>query len=110
MPVLDHARSYEYQMRQVAQQLPAPSAQACVHTYGMNRAQIAALRYYTNLDTKLLLKGQVDQCDWLVIDNERYQEADKAELRAHWEPVTVIKRPTGRSEELLIARRKGSHP
>ncbi len=110
MPVLDHARSYEYQMRQVAQHLPAPSAQACVHTYGMNRAQIAALRYYTNLDTKLLLKGQADQCDWLVIDNERYQEADKTELRAHWEPVTVIKRPTGRSEELLIARRKGRHP
>ena len=54
MAPLDHARSYEFQMQQLAQNMQQNHASACMLTYGLGRAQIAAVRYYTNTDTALL--------------------------------------------------------
>ena len=109
MPVLDHARSYEYQMHEVATHLPAEPA-GCVHTYGLARPQIAALRYYTGVRTELLLKGQAPRCQWLVVDKGRWDEPGQQAMRAQWAPLAQVNRPTERNEQLLIARQATHTP
>ncbi|MDP1357470.1 hypothetical protein, partial [Klebsiella pneumoniae] len=52
LPLMDHARSFEPQMRLVLAELPRDGS--CVQTYGLPRAHIAALRYYGDIDTQRL--------------------------------------------------------
>src|SRR5256885_16337280 len=57
LPLLDHARSFEPQMRQVLAELPKDGS--CVQTYGLPRAHIAALRFYGDIDTQRLSMAEI---------------------------------------------------
>lgn len=106
MPLLDHARSYAPQMEQIATRLGSASERAdCALTYGLGRAQIAALRYYTRLDTQLLRQSRPGQCQWLVVDADRWADPHSQPLRTQWTEVARVARPTERKEALVLLRR-----
>ncbi|WP_120969228.1 hypothetical protein [Comamonas sp. lk] len=109
MPLLDHARSYEAQMKLLAVPMQANQQQGCMLTYGLGRAQISALRYYLHVDTALLRRAKPGQCEWLVVDEDRWAGDHNQKLREGWNQVARVKRPTDRKETLLLLRH-GSKP
>ncbi|CAB5661988.1 Uncharacterised protein [Delftia tsuruhatensis] len=104
LPLLDHARSFEPQIRQVLLKLPKDDD--CVQTYGLPRAHIAALRYYGNLDTQRLSMAGAARCDWMVAEEETWLDPHSARLRDEWEITDRVVRPTDRKDFLLILKRK----
>lgn len=105
MAPLDHARSYEFQMQQLASSMQQNRAQSCVLTYGLGRSQIAAVRYYTHVDTTLLRRSTPDVCDWALVDADRWAGDHNRQLRQGWEEVSRINRLAGKKEVLILLRR-----
>lgn len=104
LPLLDHARSFEPQMRQVLAELPKDGS--CVQTYGLPRAHIAALRYYGDIDTQRLSMAGAARCDWMVAEEETWLDPHSARLQGTWETVARVVRPTDRKDFLLILKRR----
>jgi 4-amino-4-deoxy-L-arabinose transferase-like glycosyltransferase len=100
LPLLDHARGYQALVRQVARHV---DRQACVETLGLSTAQSAALRYHADL--QLRVAQLQPQCPALVVDRQA-----QARLRSQLDPslwtlVAAARRPTEKSDDLLIYRR-----
>ncbi|WP_315533896.1 hypothetical protein [Delftia acidovorans] len=104
LPLLDHARSFEPQMRQVLAELPKDGS--CVQTYGLPRAHIAALRYYGDIDTQRLSMAGAARCDWMVAEEETWLDPHSARLQGTWETVARVVRPTDRKDFLLVLKRR----
>ena len=104
LPLLDHARSFEPQMRQVLAELPKDGS--CVQTYGLPRAHIAALRYYGDIDTQRLSMAGAARCDWMVAEEETWLDPHSARLQGIWETVARVVRPTDRKDFLLVLKRR----
>ncbi|WP_336695166.1 hypothetical protein [Delftia acidovorans] len=104
LPLLDHARSFEPQMRQVLSELPKDGS--CVQTYGLPRAHIAALRFYGDIDTQRLSMAGSARCDWMVAEEETWLDPHSARLQGTWETVARVVRPTDRKDFLLILKRR----
>ncbi|WP_027015839.1 hypothetical protein [Comamonas composti] len=102
LPLLDHGLSLEPQIGRVLAQMPADTR--CVHTYGLTRAHIAALRYYGDVDTLRYEVHDRPGCDWLVA--EQYYWNHKPRQPEAWELVAKVVRPTDRHDFLLVLRRK----
>ena len=101
LPLLDYGRSYGPQMRMVAQTI-GPDA-GCVGTYGLSRAQIAALQYQAGLD---VAPGQRSEaCRWLVADATVQPPVFTVLSRKEWKQVADILRPTDKNDRLLVLRR-----
>lgn len=100
LPLLDYARGYQALVRQVARHV---DRQACVETLGLSTAQSAALRYHAELHLRV---AQLQpQCPALVVDRQA-----QARLRSQLDPslwtlVAAARRPTEKSDDLLIYRR-----
>ena len=100
LPLLDYARGYQALVRQVARHV---DRQACVETLGLSTAQSAALRYHADL--QLRVAQLQPQCPALVVDRQA-----QARLRSQLDPslwtlVAAARRPTEKSDDLLIYRR-----
>ena len=108
MAPLDHARSYEFQMQQLAQNMQQNHASGCMLTYGLGRAQIAAVRYYTNTDTALLRHSPPDSCNWALVDADRWAGDHNQKLRQGWREVSRITRLSGKKEVLILLQRSGA--
>lgn len=104
LPLMDHARSFEPQMRLVLAELPRDGS--CVQTYGLPRAHIAALRYYGDIDTQRLSMAGAARCDWMVAEEETWLDPHSARLQATWETVARVVRPTDRKDFLLVLKRR----
>ncbi|AEF88961.1 putative inner membrane transmembrane protein [Delftia sp. Cs1-4] len=104
LPLLDHARSFEPQMRQVLAELPKDGS--CVQTYGLPRAHIAALRFYGDIDTQRLSMAGAARCDWMVAEEETWLDPHSARLQGTWETVARVVRPTDRKDFLLVLKRR----
>ena len=104
LPLLDHARSFEPQMRQVLAELPKDGS--CVQTYGLPRAHIAALRYYGDIDTQRLSMAGAARCEWMVAEEETWLDPHSARLQGTWETVARVVRPTDRKDFLLVLKRR----
>jgi hypothetical protein len=104
LPLMDHARSFEPQMRLVLAELPRDGS--CVQTYGLPRAHIAALRYYGDIDTQRLSMAGAARCDWMVAEEETWLDPHSARLQATWEIVARVVRPTDRKDFLLVLKRR----
>ena len=100
LPLLDYARSYAPMVRQIAQTLQKPE---CVDVLGLSRAQIAALRFHGNL----VLQRASDRpsCPWLLVDGESLAKREQAVDIAQWTLHSTIKRPTDRTEHIVIYQR-----
>lgn len=104
MEPLDHARSYQFQMSQLAEQLQQNGATSCVLTYGLGRSQIAAVRYYTPVDTALLRHSAPGACNWALVDADRWAGDHNRKLRQGWAEVSRITRLSGRKEVLILLK------
>lgn len=101
LPLLDYGRSYGAQMRSVAQTL-GPDA-GCVATYGLTRAQIAALIHQGGID---VAPGQdASRCNWLIADATVAPPVFAVLSRKEWKQVADIVRPTDKNDRLLVLRR-----
>ncbi|MGZ5270734.1 MAG: hypothetical protein ACXWC6_08965 [Ramlibacter sp.] len=101
LPVLDYARSYSPVVRGVAQAITSPG---CVEVVGLNRGQVAAMRFHGQLE--LRTAGPVASCPWLVVTSEFQQVAAMALNMKQWELVATVRRPTDAKDNLLLYRRR----
>jgi 4-amino-4-deoxy-L-arabinose transferase-like glycosyltransferase len=100
LPMLDYARGYQPLVRQV---LARVDRQACVETLGLSTAQITALRHHGQL--QLQIAQHQPQCPALLVDRQaqgRFQR--EIDTRA-WTLVAAARRPTEKSDDMLIYRR-----
>jgi len=100
LPVLDYARSYAPMSRQVARQV---NQQACVEALGLNNAQVAALRYHSQLD--LQPAGKTAHCPYLVVNSSAVASMNRSLAKDEWERLILVRRPTDRSENVVVFRR-----
>ena len=100
LPLLDHARGYQALVRQVARHV---DRQACVETLGLSTAQSAALRHHGEL--ALRVAQLQPQCPALLVDRQA-QARFRSELDPGlWTLVAAARRPTEKTDDLLIYRR-----
>jgi 4-amino-4-deoxy-L-arabinose transferase-like glycosyltransferase len=100
LPLLDYARSYAPQVRNVVALIDAPG---CVEVHRLSQAQMAALRYHGKLT--LRRAGIQASCPWLLVDADEEQSASiEVDLR-QWQPVATVARPTDSNDNMVLYRR-----
>jgi hypothetical protein len=75
-----------------------------VETFGLTRAQLAALRFHAHLDLR-----QADlpsACHWLVATQDLEQVVPMAFDPRHWTLVATVPRPTDPHDNLLVYRKR----
>lgn len=105
LPVLDYARSYQPHMQRLVAAVPA--GVECMNAYGLNRAQIAALKFYTPWQIWPLEPEAADGhgCNWTVADPQDWAALPAFET-ARWQRHARVTRPTDRNDHLLVLRRR----
>jgi hypothetical protein len=102
LPVLDYARSYVPVVQGVTRLIDKPG---CVSVMGLNRGQIAALRYHAGLD---LRAAEVDgDCAWLLMPQELQPSLGMALDARQWSLRGTVRRPTDARDNLLVYRKAG---
>ncbi|HYF19910.1 MAG TPA: hypothetical protein VEA40_18730, partial [Ramlibacter sp.] len=100
LPVLDYARSYTAVVRGITQ---AMDARGCAEVFGLNRGQVAALRYHGRLD---LHSAGAGTCRWLIVSSEAQASAPVAIDMKQWQLVATVRRPTDARDNVLLYRRQ----
>ena len=103
LPLLDYARSYAPLVRQITQTLQAP---ACVEVLGLNRGQIAALKFHSPL--VLHQASNQSSCPWLLADGEALAKKEYTVDATRWALHSIAKRPTDSTEHMAIFQRSRS--
>jgi 4-amino-4-deoxy-L-arabinose transferase-like glycosyltransferase len=100
LPLLDFARGYQPLVRQVTRYV---DRQACAETLGLSTAQEGALRYHGNLELRV---AQLQpQCPALLVDRQAQGRFRRELDPSLWTLVAAARRPTEKSDDLLIYRR-----
>jgi 4-amino-4-deoxy-L-arabinose transferase-like glycosyltransferase len=102
LPVLDYARSYVPVVNGLTR-LIQPAG--CVEVFGLNRGQLAALRYHGGLELKEATTEGV--CPWLVATQDMQSSLGMAFDAERWSLVAAVRRPTDARDNLLLYRRTG---
>ena len=100
LPVLDYARSYAPMVQRIVILTDRPS---CVQVYGLGRGPIAALRFHGHLDTRPATRKA--ECPWLLVDAADAATLGQSVDSAHWAYQARVRRPTDRTETILLYRR-----
>ena len=100
LPVLDYARSYAPMVQRIVILTDRPS---CVQVYGLGRGPIAALRFHGQLDTRPATRKA--ECPWLLVDAADAATLGQSVDSAHWAYQARVRRPTDRTETILLYRR-----
>ena len=100
LPVLNYARSYTPVIGGITQAMDSPG---CVEVFGLDRGQIAALRYHGALE--LRSPAAQPTCPWLVIAAEVAPAAGSAMDMSRWRLQATVRRPTDTRDNLLLYRR-----
>ena len=100
MPLLDFARSYAPLVRRVSAVVKAPG---CVETYGLDRGQIAALRFYADLNMKQASRKA--SCPWLLVDGDALRTVTEDIDMRQWAVQDFMNRPADKDEDVLLYRR-----
>jgi 4-amino-4-deoxy-L-arabinose transferase-like glycosyltransferase len=102
LPALDYARSYVPVVRGVQAIM---LTDGCVEAFGLNRGQLAALRFHGRMD--LRAAQSTPQCRWLVVSQD-YRPLVPLNLgEKNWESAGTVRRPTDANDNLHVFRRKG---
>lgn len=102
MPLLDFAQSYKALSVQVQRSIPEGQ---CVQTLGLDRHEIAALRWYGQL--KLASPWQLENCPWLLVqavgdDNKTETPVDLTQ----WRLSTVVSHFVVYRDSVLVYQRR----
>ncbi|WBY02226.1 hypothetical protein PE066_01455 [Ramlibacter tataouinensis] len=101
LPVLDYARSYTAVVRGVTQ---AMDHRGCTEVYGLNRGQVAALRYHGKLDVRPA--ATQPQCAWLIMGSDDQPAAGMALDMKQWRLAATVRRPTDPKDNVLLYERQ----
>jgi hypothetical protein len=101
MPVLDYARSFAPQVRNLARLM---DAHGCVEVHGLSQAQMAALQYHGSM--ALRPAGVPASCPWMVVDADAVQSASIAVDMRQWRSVATVARPSDSNDDLVLFRRR----
>lgn len=100
LPLLDYARSYAPLVRRVAS-VTGPTD--CLQIHGLNRAQIAAFEFHGK--SALRPAEKQARCPWLIVDANDRATLPQAVDTELWDLKATVRRPTDRSESILVYRR-----
>lgn len=100
LPALDFARSYTVLAKRVAVYVRADQ---CVEMYGLSQGHAAALRYHSGLT--MLAVSSAHHCPWLLVDVADQATLPDATDMAQWNLQAVLRRPSDRSDDVLLYRR-----
>ncbi|MBU0588598.1 MAG: hypothetical protein KJ852_07700 [Gammaproteobacteria bacterium] len=100
LPLLDYARSYVPLVRQVTTIMQHP---ACVQTYGLSRGQVAALRFYGELE--LTTSDKPGSCDWLIVNGEQIDRLPPSLNLRRWDYRGRVEHPVDRDVNVLLYKR-----
>lgn len=100
LPLLNYARSYVPLVDKV-RQVTGPTA--CLQYAGISKAQGAAFMYHAKARLMPLQTPQTD-CPWLIIDKSHASLLSGKIESLGWLEEAAIKRPTDKSETLLVYR------
>jgi hypothetical protein len=101
LPVLDYARSYTTVVHGITAQLDQPG---CIKTFGLTRAQVAALRYHGGLDLRSELSDS--PCPWLIATQDLQYAVPMVLEPRRWKLVATVRRPTDAHDNLLLYRKR----
>lgn len=100
LPVLDYARSYVPVVRGVTRLMDGPG---CVLALGLNRGQLAALRYHARIDLRPATRDA--DCPWLVAPQALQPSVSMAMDTRKWKLVGTVRRPADAKDNLLVYRK-----
>jgi len=103
LPVLDYARSYAPMVQRILVLTDRP---ACVQVHGLGRGPIAALRFHGQLDTRPATRRA--DCPWLLVDAADAPTLSEAVDLSQWTYQARVRRPTDRTETILLYRRNAA--
>lgn len=105
LPVLDYARSYRPQVRQIARHVPASTS--CINGFELPRPMLAALTYFGRYHVDATERAEVSRCSYWVRLERRGRPLPVPE---GWALVARERRPTDRDEITAILRRVPASP
>ena len=97
LPPIDYARSYEPQIRAVAERVGQPS---CIAELALSRPHIAALRHHGNFNVQPLLLGT--DCPWLLASPETIERLHTIIPFDQWRFAGTLRRPSSAADDLLL--------
>jgi len=100
LPLVDYARSYAPLMAKISL---ATSGSACLQYAGLSKAQGAALIHHTQARLRPMQTPQTD-CAWLIVDKVHLPLLSAKVQALGWVEQTALKRPTDKSETLVVFR------
>lgn len=100
MPLLDYAQSATAMARQTRHIIPP---QDCAVVMNIDVTQIAALRWYGQLD--LRKPSTNSECQWLLTEPAGNAEISTTVDRTRWAPHTLVQHPVAGSEMFWILKR-----
>jgi hypothetical protein len=101
MPLLNYAQSYGALVKRTLNQLDKPG---CVEIYRLGQGQVAAFQFYGKLTLRPIAK--VPTCPWLLTEPAPDMSVPSAINLNQWEQAALIAHPVGRSETVLLLKRK----
>ncbi|MGE4240400.1 hypothetical protein [Ramlibacter sp.] len=99
LPVLDYARSYTPVVRSVQSVVGSGT---CVEVFGLNRGQLAALRYHGRMD--LQQATTTARCPWLLVAQDVQPALPLALKAAQWQHAATIRRPADAKDNIHVYR------
>ncbi len=103
LPLLDYARSYAPMVQRILVLTDRP---ACIQVHGLGRGPIAALRFHGQLDTRPATRRA--DCPWLLVDAADAPTLPEAVDLSQWTYQARVRRPTDRTETILLYRRNAA--
>ena len=100
LPLLDFARSYVTLTQRISTLVQTP---ACIETHGLDRGQIAAFQFHSQLN--LRPAGKVASCPWLLVDREALPTLRDVVDFEQWTPQDIGYRAPDKDEDVLLYRR-----
>ena len=76
----------------------------CVGSYGLNRAQIAAINFYGNLS--IVSQHEADRCEWIITSTDATPPVTEVWPDTLWEEVGGMARPTDKTDRLVVLHRR----
>ena len=101
LPVLDYARSYTPVVARIQQVMG--SKPACVQVMGLNRGQLAALRFHGQL--ALEDASAQSRCPWLVATQQLSAVVATLDPQRPWILQATVRRPTDARDNLVVYSR-----
>lgn len=100
LPLLNYARSYEPLVKKISR-ITGPGT--CLQYAGISKAQGAAFMHHAQVRLLPMQNPQAN-CPWLIVDKVNLSLLSEKINLLGWEEEAAIKRPTDKSETLMVFR------